>query len=72
MLQPADLGSIAAALEYILRGTEEAELIVPPLVYFAERAPLGSLVEPEGRLVLERRVAVARPFSLLSNLRTIT
>ena len=58
-------------LEYIQRGTEEAELIVPPLVYSDERAPLGSLGEPEGRLVLERRMAVVRPFSLLSNLRTI-
>lgn len=66
VLQPADWGSTAAALECIQKGIEVAGPVVPPLVYSVELALLGSLVEPEGRLVLERGVAVVRPFSLTS------
>ena len=65
--QPAGQSSIAAALERILRDTrttEQTGAIELPLVCFAELVPLGSLVEPVGRVVLERRVAVVRPFSL--------
>ena len=65
--QPAGQGSIAAALERIPRDARTAEktgAIELPLVCFAELVPLGSLVEPGGRVVLEHRVAVVRPFSL--------
>jgi hypothetical protein len=73
VLQPTGRGSIAAALECIPRDvvqqTWPIELL---LVYFADSrlVPLGSLVEPRGRvvlgaLVLEREVAAVRPFSFV-------
>ena len=69
-LQPAGRETyIAAALECIPRdAVEQTWPIELLLVYFAELVPLGSLVEPGERrileaLVLERKVAAGRPFS---------